>query len=87
MQAFADGKKIEFRPRLDRAWSELAGVPLWNWGDCDYRVAEDPLNVALRIYSNGAWPGFTPNRWSDSNRDAIKKGLEAVINAVKAGEI
>lgn len=37
MQAHSDGKIIECKTGID--W-EIITVPSWNWGRCDYRVAQ-----------------------------------------------
>lgn len=49
MQAFVDGKQVERRvPRLSPTdWFLLAPNldPNWNWGQCDYRIAETPDTI------------------------------------------
>lgn len=44
MQAYEDGKEIEFRCRKDDAWSACP-IPTWNWQHWDYRVKPEPKYV------------------------------------------
>ena len=41
MQAYVDGKQIEFCTKRDKKW-ELCGDPLFNWSTFDYRISENP---------------------------------------------
>ena len=41
MQAYVDGKQIEFCTKRDKKW-ELCDNPLFDWNAFDYRVAEIP---------------------------------------------
>ncbi|RLB66288.1 MAG: hypothetical protein DRH08_06565 [Deltaproteobacteria bacterium] len=36
MQAYKDGRVIEFRDKITKVW--FVGTPLWNWMDVDYRI-------------------------------------------------
>lgn len=93
MQAHADGKAIEmWAPGAGRWHSSL--TPSWNWETWQYRVAVDPLDVALKIYTKGKYPQYssagvdlTILSWAPTTREDIKKGLAAVISAVKSGEL
>jgi len=40
-QAFADGKKIKFRPRGVDEW-KAATTPRWDWTNYDYEIMEEP---------------------------------------------
>lgn len=44
MQAFEDGKKIEFKTRLRATymvWGNLHWPSAWDWVNCDYRVKKE----------------------------------------------
>ena len=41
MQAYVDGKQIEFCTKRDKKW-ELCGDPLFNWSTFDYRISKEP---------------------------------------------
>lgn len=41
MQAFADGKKIEFYDDVTSEWI-VCEKPYWNWDDFDYRIKTEP---------------------------------------------
>ena len=41
MQAYVDGKQIEYCIRKDKKW-ELCGDPLFNWSTFSYRISENP---------------------------------------------
>lgn len=76
MQAFADGKPIEFS-KGDGDWV-VVGRPTWNWHNCDYRIQEDQELKAYNLYLGHAAPCIT---------DDARKWMRKIINAVKAGEI
>lgn len=44
MQAFVDGKTIQFRPINRVEWSELElhSSIIWNWHNIDYRIKPEP---------------------------------------------
>lgn len=50
MQAYADGKKIEFRDNNGehKSW-ENTYTPCWDWFGCDYRIKPEPK---FRPYAN-----------------------------------
>jgi hypothetical protein len=66
MQAFVDGKEVQFYVGLDR-WDTLIS-PDWNWQDCEYRIKPTPV---LRPWTAdevplGAWMRYKNNhkkRW------------------------
>lgn len=41
MQAYVDGKQLEYCIRKDKKW-ELCGNPLFNWSTFNYRISENP---------------------------------------------
>lgn len=41
MQAYADGKHIEFFDKTNNEWVEIIH-PLWNWHENDYRIKPEP---------------------------------------------
>ena len=41
MQAYIDGKQIEYCIRKNKKW-ELCGDPLFNWSTFNYRISENP---------------------------------------------
>lgn len=42
MQAFSEGKQIEFCRKDGSEWCRCIG-PVWNWRDFDYRVKPEPI--------------------------------------------
>lgn len=42
LQAYKDGKKIEYLSTLDGTWSSCIGDPLFNFGNVKYRIAPEP---------------------------------------------
>ena len=38
MQAFVDGKQIQFKNEFSIDWIDLDSSPSWAWGILDYRV-------------------------------------------------
>ncbi len=51
MQAFADGKTIEYRNALER-WEPIKD-PLWNWTNFDYRIKPEPKVIWVNEYPSG----------------------------------
>ena len=41
MQAYIDGKQIEFCTKRDKKW-ELCGDPLFDWNAFNYRISKEP---------------------------------------------
>ncbi len=41
MQAYCDGKEIEYSINTGMSWKEVKN-PSWNWASADYRVKEEP---------------------------------------------
>lgn len=41
MQAYADGKHLEFFDKTNNEWVEIIH-PLWNWHENDYRIKPEP---------------------------------------------
>lgn len=44
MQAFKNGKQIEYKLSETSDWVEVSN-PIWNWGGLDYRVKPEPKYV------------------------------------------
>ena len=42
LQAYKDGKKIEYLSTMDGTWSSCIGEPLFNFDDYQYRIAPEP---------------------------------------------
>lgn len=50
MQAWVDGKTIQYRPRIvDSEWIDVVGNPSWSWHNTKYRVKPQ---VVYRPYSS-----------------------------------
>lgn len=41
MQAYVDGKQLEFCTKRDKKW-ELCGDPLFDWNTFNYRISKEP---------------------------------------------
>jgi len=49
MQAFEDGKQIEYKYHgIENAPWEYVEKPEWNWYGCDYRVTHEPAKPRFR---------------------------------------
>lgn len=42
LQAYKDGKKVEYFSNTDCTWSTCSGDPLFNFGNVKYRIAPEP---------------------------------------------
>lgn len=49
MQAYADGKKIEFKTMRFAAdgWATLVAPPVWNWVEYNYRIKQEPREFVV----------------------------------------
>jgi hypothetical protein len=50
MQAYVDGKKIEYKERGTTFpyWTTFSfGEPSWNWGRCEYRIKQEPREFVV----------------------------------------
>ena len=53
MQAYVDGKEIEYRAVGIGPWLS-AGSPIWNWVEREYRVKpEPPMEIWVNVYPDG----------------------------------
>ncbi len=93
--AWAEGKPIQYlRPasyaedrKLSKTvWDDWTSrtSPCWDRNQ-QYRIKPEP-RTAIQIYTEAAYPDFE-GEWSLSNSVRINAGLQAVINAVKSGEL
>lgn len=55
MQAFADGKEVEYKNNFPGAAGSWVGIssPMWDWGSCDYRVKREPRRMYARYNNEG----------------------------------
>jgi hypothetical protein len=61
MQAYVDGQEIELRRWGAGNWFS-ADIPMWNLGECDYRIAQTPDSID--------WSHVAPE-WKYMARDNI----------------
>lgn len=45
MQAFEDGREIEWHSGMPSRWHTLFGAPTWNWAEIDYRIKQSTILV------------------------------------------
>jgi hypothetical protein len=53
MQAFADGKAIEYKHKIDSVWAMSGNAPLWAWSIVDYRIKQVPKVIYVNEYGGG----------------------------------
>lgn len=65
MQAWLDGSTVQARGILpdDRDWADMdscgaewtaeVGPPLWNWGNCEYRIKPEPRVIHVLVSQEG----------------------------------
>jgi hypothetical protein len=59
MQAFADGKEIEFESAIDHSWYTTR-APSWNWSYYNYRVAVPKPRTMTRWFFEDASGNLIP---------------------------
>ena len=51
MQAFADGKRVEYRDKDTPGDWRIAAFPCWDWEDFDYRIKSEPRRIWVNFYT------------------------------------
>lgn len=52
MQAFADGKQVQFSFRENK-WEDIISQPCWNWSENDYRIKpREPRRIFVEEWRN-----------------------------------
>lgn len=68
LQAYKDGKKIEFRTAMRPEWRECKDTPVFNFESVEYRIAPEPKKkVKLE-----AWLLRGELRWFDDTSPVVK---------------
>ena len=88
MQAYVEGKTIQIYQPSKAEWEDWCGThqhraPNFDWGRCNYRIKVDMDEQALKLYSEVPPATY----FSGDVAVAVKRGLRAVIDAVKRGDI
>lgn len=96
LTAWSQGKTIQVCRRLidgddgEREWRdwEHTHSPKFDskGGAADYRIKPE-LKDPLDVYISTTWPGYDKTEWSLSLNEQIRRGINAVIAAYKAGEL
>lgn len=77
MQAYVDGKEIEFKPQFSDNW-ETCKEPVWNWHECSYRVKKK-IHYFLCWRSFDGAELFTTNPQTDLKKyEHVKKDIESL---------
>jgi hypothetical protein len=64
MQAFLDGKTIEYKYEQNQ-WNEIIGSePIWDWGNFDYRVKPEPVTGYMNVYEENKPPCIIGCVWT-----------------------
>lgn len=50
MQAYQEGKSIQFLRDPDNGWIDCSGSPVWNWLDNEYRVKPELMEIWVNVY-------------------------------------
>lgn len=72
MQAYEDGKAIEFRDRHSGEWGECS-IPLWDWHAFDYRIKPEPKYVPYDSVAE-----VEKDKWVVNKTDGIKYQILAI---------
>ena len=89
MQAFEDGKNIEFKLREKGNW-ETCDLPNWNWMECDYRIAEEPPKMVekwLWIMRGSKTEFITGSYYTDESKVSAEHGGIKVIGKAEWSKI
>ena len=67
MQAFVDGKAVQFRKamhNLNSEWEDFDSCiePSWEWGSLDWRIKPQPKIIYVNEYSDGKHMAFDKKR-------------------------
>lgn len=81
MQAYEEGKKIQFTRKNEDDWSDIVGEPTWNWNHYRYRIKTEPKYVPYDSVSE-----VDRDKWVKDKTDGILSrivGLDPIDNAVQ----
>ena len=77
MQAFADGKEIEYTSIRDTDWMQ-ASTPLWNWYKFDYRIKpehKEPITLLECIKAPTDLGRYSSEWLTQEQYDATRPGV------------
>ena len=75
LQAYKDGKKIEYLSTMDGTWSSCIGEPLFNFDDYQYRIAPEPrkrMKLEAWLTTNGSLVWYDMSRVGTWSADFIR---------------
>lgn len=53
MQAYVDGRKIEYRHKASDEWITVAILTSWDWKNWDYRAKPEPMEIDVYFTPEG----------------------------------
>lgn len=61
MLSYASGKTIQYRRRYckpgtelqEGAWGDHPEIPAWDWGNFEYRVKPEPMEIEVWVHPDG----------------------------------
>lgn len=88
--AWAAGQTIQHRPSagiLENVWMDWTSThsPTWD-RNIQYRIKPEP-RTSSQIFLDAAFPETAPHSKTTRPGNGVAKGIEAVIKAVKSGEL
>ena len=82
LQAFKEGKTIQYRARCNRGTDENWGdapSQIWNWASYDYRIKPaEPRRIWVNTYGNRMGFAYASREQADANADAGIYRVECV---------
>lgn len=85
MQAFVDGKSVEYQMLGDEVWHERRVEEqwdsYWNWGDYDYRIKKMPRECWVNVYD-----GYFGNAW-ETKEEADEAAGKSRTDCLRVREV
>ena len=85
MQAFEDGKKIQWKYLDNKNWGKVV-TPIWDWNRCDYRIKpetkyrpyelEEFINLKETLFFCKRYEAFYAVQWVDICAIGLADGRE-----------
>lgn len=72
MQAYVDGKEIEFRMLDSSEKWRVTAFPIWDWGNYEYRVKLTPIEGWMNVYPGSVFKTFKEARDRAPLSDEVK---------------
>lgn len=76
MQAWVDGKKIEYRYKGEPEWITVALLTSWDWKNWDYRIKPEPMEIEVWVNGTRVSTYTQPNMGPEWTKKRFREVIE-----------